>query len=176
MLPDALARDLSLAMWAEAARAGPQAGLFVDHALMTLALRLAQLGRGQGWRLGPGEEAVGALLHAPTPRLEDRRLARVVDHVEAHLDAPLTVAGLAAVACLSPFHFGRAFRAATGQTPHRYVMGRRVERAKAMLRGTRLDLASIALDCGFASHGHMSEVFRARVGAPPGAWRVAVRR
>ena len=126
------------------------------------------------------QTALGLLLHradprariAPAPVLSDVRLARVVDFVEAHLDEPLTVGDLAGVACISAFHFGRCFRTATGETPHRYVMGRRLERAKVMLLAEpALDVTSVALATGFASQSHLSGVFRARVGAPPGAWR-----
>src|SRR5215470_4357786 len=63
--------------------------------------------------------------------LDRRRLFRVLDHIEANLEGDLTIDTMAAVACLSRYHFSRAFKKAMGQSPHRYVSGRRLERAKA---------------------------------------------
>ena len=70
---------------------------------------------------------------APPPKLDDKRLARVVDYVEAHLAEPMTTGELAGIAAVSMFHFTRIFREATGRTPAAYVAHRRVERAKGML-------------------------------------------
>ena len=78
---------------------------------------------------------------------------------------------LADVACISAFHFGRVFQAATGETPHRSVMRRRVERAKRLLMDTEDDVTALAPASGFASQSHPSEVFRRPLGAPPGEWR-----
>ena len=77
---------------------------------------------------------------------------------------------MAGVAAMSPYHFLRCFRDATGEPPARWVQRRRVERAKALLRGP-MPLAQIAFACGFASQSHFGEVFRHHVGASPGAWR-----
>ena len=107
----------------------------------------------------------------PAPRLADKRLARVVDYIETHLADRILVEELAGVAHISVYHFTRAFRSATGLTPHRYVMARRVVLAKQLLLQTNDDITTIAMACGFASHSHMTEVFRRHVGAPPSAWR-----
>ena len=158
-LPEVVA--LMRRIWAAQETAGAAANLLVDGLFQTA------LGLLLRWADPSGRIE-------PAPVLSDARLARVVDFVEAHIDEPLTVGELAGVACVSAFHFGRCFRAATGETPHRYVMGRRVERAKALLLAEpALDVTSVALATGFASQSHLSEVFRARVGAPPGAWRRA---
>ena len=74
------------------------------------------------------------------------------------------------MAAVSLFHFTRIFRDATGRTPHAYVTARRVERARAMLRGP-MPLAQIAHGCGFASQSHFGEVFKAHTGATSGRWR-----
>ena len=113
-------------------------------------------------------------LGAPSTRGLDRRIARARDHVEAHLDRPLSLAELAGVACMSPFHFLRTFRDATGLPPARYVQARRVERAKALLADPALPLAQVAFATGFASQSHLGQVFKAHTGATPGAWRAAV--
>lgn len=113
-------------------------------------------------------------LHVPSPRGADRRIARAIEHAEAHLDAPLSLAALATVAAMSPYHFVRCFREATGQTPAAWVQGRRVARARRLLVGP-LPLAQIAHSCGFASQSHFGEVFKRHVGATPGAYRERVR-
>ena len=153
---------LADAMWHHMVQGGAHAALAIDHALLAIVTSLlAAAGRPP--------------IEAPPPRLDDRRLSRVVDYVEADLARPFTTAELAGVACLSAFHFTRAFKRATGLTPHRYVSARRVERAKGLLAATELDLASIARATGFASHSHLSAVFKDAVGAPPGRWRIAAR-
>lgn len=104
--------------------------------------------------------------------LSAARLRRVEAFVEANLDQPLDLLALASVAALSPSHFARAFRATTGMPPHRWLMVRRVERAKAMIANTRLPIVEIALACGFASQSHMNDVFRRHMMPTPRHWRV----
>jgi AraC-like DNA-binding protein len=103
------------------------------------------------------------------------RLSRVKEFVENHLSENIGLADLAAVADLSPFHFARAFRHEMGIPPHRYLMERRVEKARQLLVGTTLSLAEIALDCGFASQSHFTTAFRRHTSVTPGIWRQQVR-
>src|SRR5262249_10336694 len=84
-------------------------------------------------------------------RLDDGRLRRVLAYIEEHLADDITVADLANVACLSIFHFTRAFAATMGAPPHRYVSQRRLESAKAMIAAGRASLSEIALHCQFSS-------------------------
>lgn len=95
--------------------------------------------------------------------------------LQAGLDGAQMTHELAQVACVSVFHFGRVFHREIGATPHRYVMGRRLKRAKRMVLETDIDLTSIALACGFASHSHFSACFRSAVGDAPGRWRQSMR-
>ena len=113
----------------------------------------------------------GRMTAAPPPRLDDRRLARVVEYVEAHPDRDLGVAELAAVASLSPSHLARAFKAATGETVHHHVLRQRCERARAMLTLGDEPIAHIAFACGFASQAHMTTALRKAFGITPGAMR-----
>ncbi|MGY1773776.1 helix-turn-helix domain-containing protein [Blastococcus sp. SYSU D00813] len=99
------------------------------------------------------------------------QLARVTRHVEDHLAEPLTVAELAALAHVSEFHFSRLFRAATGSSPHRYVLGRRVARARELLETTGLPVSAVAARCGFADASHLTRHTRRALGATPAALR-----
>jgi AraC family transcriptional regulator len=112
----------------------------------------------------------------PSPRtsrqgLDRRRLARVLDYIETNLEGELAVDRLASIACLSRFHFTRAFKAAVGQSPHRYVSGKRLERAKALLiRGDR-SLVDIALALDFSCQANFTRAFRQVTGHTPGQYR-----
>jgi AraC family transcriptional regulator len=98
-------------------------------------------------------------------------LARVFAYIEEHLASELRLTTLAAVARVSEDHFIRAFRREVGQTPHRYVLARRIERAKQLLRHWHLPLTQIAAHTGFKSASHFAAAFRQQVGTAPSAWR-----
>jgi AraC-like DNA-binding protein len=101
----------------------------------------------------------------------NRRLLRARDAIDRTYAQPLDVATLARVAHVSPAHFIRTFRATFGETPHRYLQRRRVERAMFLLRETDRSVTDICLDVGFHSLGTFSRTFRAIVGEPPTAYR-----
>ncbi len=105
------------------------------------------------------------------PAIDPKRLRRVLDFIEARIAAEITLEDLAAEACLSPFHFSRQFRAATGFAPHRYVTERRIEAAKEKLRFAQSSLVEIAIDTGFGSQANFTRVFRKRTGLTPGQYR-----
>ncbi len=91
--------------------------------------------------------------------------------MDAHLDANIRVADLAAPCGLSSSYFVQAFKKSTGMTPHRWLMQRRVEKAKELLRNSETPAADVALACGFANQSHFTRVFSSVVGCPPGEWR-----
>jgi AraC family transcriptional regulator len=101
------------------------------------------------------------------------QIRRVKTHIEANLDATIRIKELARLANLSSFHFCRAFRESFADSPHRYVMRRRVERAQGLMLTTRASLGQIAVECGLADQAHFSKLFRRFVGESPGAWRRA---
>jgi AraC family transcriptional regulator len=103
--------------------------------------------------------------------LDSRRLKRVLDHIDANLFEPLALSDLAAEACLSPFHFSRLFKEATGSSPQRYVTDRRVEAAKTALASAEVSLIDIALDQGFGSLDNFIRVFRKATGETPARYR-----
>jgi transcriptional regulator GlxA family with amidase domain len=91
--------------------------------------------------------------------------------MRSHLDEAVPLAELARACKLSPGHFARAFRQATGQPPHRWLMEQRIEKAKQLLVDTTLSLAQIAQRCGFADQSHFTRVFVQLVQSSPGQWR-----
>jgi AraC family transcriptional regulator len=104
------------------------------------------------------------------------RLRAVVEYVDEHLDAGPTLAEMAAVARLNPYHFARQFKQATGLPPHQYVILRRVERAKHLLRaGTDLSLAEVAARAGFYDQSQFSHHFKRLVGVTPSQFRTPSR-
>ena len=104
-------------------------------------------------------------------KLSPRGIDRVIDYVEAHLDADLTLRALADVASMSVYHFARRFKETVGISPHAYVMARRVERARDMLTYSNEPLARVADACGFSSQVHFTTAFRKHAGVAPGQFR-----
>jgi AraC family transcriptional regulator len=115
-----------------------------------------------------------ALLREPSNGLSRERQKRVRDYIETHLNDRLTLTDLAGVACLSPYHFSRSFKQAVGVGPQRYVLQRRLERAKTLMRRTNLPLASIAQEAGFVDQSHLTSMFRRETGVTPGRYRAAL--
>jgi AraC-like DNA-binding protein len=107
--------------------------------------------------------------HATEDR--NRRMLRARDTIDRSFAAPLDVAALARFAHVSPAHFARQFRAVFGETPHRYLQRRRIERAMELLRDTDRPVTEVCLDVGFASLGTFSRTFSTVVGESPSAYR-----
>ena len=103
--------------------------------------------------------------------LPPRILRRIRDRIEAELDTELSLVSLAKESGYSRAHFLRMFRAATGLTPHQYLLERRLSAAQQLLRQSTMTLADIALKCGFSSQTHMNDVFRKRLGVTPLEYR-----
>jgi AraC family transcriptional regulator len=98
-------------------------------------------------------------------------LARVLEYIASNLQSEIRLDELARIAGLSTFHFARAFRESTGTTPHQHLLQRRVDAAKALLRGPARNLDAIASATGFADASHLSKAFRRLVGTTPMAWK-----
>jgi AraC-like DNA-binding protein len=103
----------------------------------------------------------------------ERHLLRAKDIVDARYREPLDVPALARAAYLSPAHFSREFRRAFGETPHRYLLTRRLERAAALLRNTDHSVADICFTVGLHSVGSFTTSFRRVYGLSPTAYRAA---
>ncbi len=135
----------------------------------TLALSLvARLANTYGATpIGIAERAVGAI--------DGKRLRRVLDFIADEIDTDLSVERLADVACLSRFHFSRAFKKAVGVPPHRYIAERRFELAKALLASSDRPLSEIAMACRFSSQANFSRAFLRAAGMTPGKYRSSKR-
>ncbi len=129
-------------------------------------------------------EALGAALAAHALRryaapgavrrrggLNIRTLRALTDYIEAHLDDAISLHDLAELAQMSSYQLARRFRASTGLPPHQYVLRRRIERAKVLLRRRDLSILEVALSCGFSSQSHFAGVFRALAGVTPRGYR-----
>ena len=144
-------------MWDEAGRGDAAGRLYADGAMVAMLgilLRLAER---------PDRSARGGL--APW------QLSRVQGLIEARLAEEVSLAELAALVGLSPWHLCRAFRQSTGMPPHRWQVARRVERAKQMLETTALPVTAIAAAVGYDDPGQLSVAFRKAVGVTPSRWR-----
>jgi AraC-like DNA-binding protein len=102
----------------------------------------------------------------------NRRLLRARDAMDRAYAEPLDVRAVAAVAHISEAHFSRSFRAVFGETPHRYLQRRRVERSMFLLRETHRSVTDICMDVGFSSLGTFSRTFREIVGETPSHYRM----
>ncbi|WP_434708300.1 helix-turn-helix transcriptional regulator [Pseudomonas sp. R1-1] len=130
----------------------------IAHELISHTL-LSQVGARQGLRLKGGLAA------------HQRR--QLVAYIDSQLAEPISLGQLAGLCALSEYHFARMFRTSFGLPPHQYVLARRLDRARQMLRGTLLPLGEIALACGFASASHFTNRFRQVLGGTPGEYRQA---
>src|SRR5208283_852175 len=108
-------------------------------------------------------------------RLVKPALAGVLDYIEQNMEGRLTLSRLADVASLSVFAFVRSFKGATGVPPHRYIIRRRVERAKELLTDRALSIADVAHRCGFGDQSAFTTVFRRLTCQTPRAFRDTVR-
>ena len=105
---------------------------------------------------------------------ESAHLRRAKDLVDRSYSEPLDVVSLARQAHVSPYHFSRRFKEAFGETPHQYVLTRRVERAQELLRNTELSVTEICLEVGFQSLGSFSSAFNRVSGMTPTAYRATI--
>jgi AraC-like DNA-binding protein len=101
------------------------------------------------------------------------RLKRAIDYFDAHLAEPIRLADVASAAGLTRMHFAAQFRAATRQSPHEFLLRRRIERAQEMLAETGMSVVDIALSVGFQTQAHFTTVFKRFAGRPPQTWRRA---
>jgi AraC-like DNA-binding protein len=101
----------------------------------------------------------------------NRRMLRARDAMDRDFAEPLAIGDLAFVACVSESNFIRTFKSVFGETPHRYLQRRRIERAMYILRTTDRSVTDVCMSVGFSSLGSFTRTFRDIVGESPGAFR-----
>ncbi|WP_066529261.1 AraC family transcriptional regulator [Erythrobacter sp. CCH5-A1] len=111
----------------------------------------------------------------PRIALPPHKLRRVLAHIEARLNCPITLKELADLAQLSPYHFARVFKQATGRSPYDHVRWRRITRSTALIARSELKIAEISASTGFASAAHFSSAFQRAAGISPLQFRRVVR-
>jgi AraC-like DNA-binding protein len=103
--------------------------------------------------------------------ISNRNMLRARDEIDRNYRSPLRIRELAAIAHTSPAHFNRVFKATFGETPHRFLQRRRIERAMYLLRTTDLTVTEICMDVGWSSLGTFSRTFTEVVGESPTSFR-----
>jgi AraC family transcriptional regulator len=163
---DPLVAAMAYAITSELQRETSVGSMLIETLASSLAARLVQ-------------DHVGTLARDVSARatqagLDRRRLTRVLDYIGANLEGDLTLARLAAIACLSRFHFSRAFKTAVGRSPHHYVSAKRLEFAKQLLGKGDQPLAHIALTLKFSCQANFTRAFREATGQTPAQYRRSV--
>jgi len=128
-----------------------------------------------------GSERLGTVVQIPAQRSTSTtqggvpayKLRQVLQFIDAHLDQPINLTQLAAVASLSPFHFHREFKRSTGLTPGKFILEARIKRAETLLRDSDLPLAQVAIQVGFADQSHFTVAFRKVTSMTPRTYRNA---
>jgi AraC family transcriptional regulator len=158
-------RSVMLAVDAELSSGGLGGPLLIESLANILSVRLIRLITGR-YRLPASGDGV----------LSRLRLHNVIEYIMENLGGNPTLEQMAAVAHLSPYHFARQFKAATGLAPHQYLISRRIERAQHLLRtDDDLGLAEVALRVGFSDQSKFSFHFKRLVGLTPRQFRLSAR-
>jgi AraC family transcriptional regulator len=156
---DPLLEQLALALLRAMCNGEAEAGLYIDQLAQAMTVHILR------------SHCSGIGTRAPAFNRSVPKFTRVVDYIDAAMEGDLTLAAMADVAGMNPFYFARAFRRQFGETPHRFVLRRRIDRAKRLLRETETQMVEIALNCGFASQSHFASVFHRQVGVTPSQYR-----
>jgi AraC family transcriptional regulator len=146
----------------EEVRAGSPSGkLYSDSLAHALTIRYLLLGERPQYQRA--DSAVSAL--------PPHALKRVLERIEHSFQSEVSLASLAKEAGYSRGHFLKMFRTSTGVTPHQYLMKRRIDHARSLLRRPEISIIDVAADCGFSSQAHLTQAFREHVGITPGDYR-----
>jgi AraC family transcriptional regulator len=161
---DPAAQQLLTLLLADANESFSTERLYTEYLAQALAVRVLYQGR----QTSPETNNRGA---SALPR---HVLRRIIERMRC-FSCDLSLQTLANESGYSRVHFVRMFRAATGYSPHNYLLNLKLERARELLRNPSISLIDIALDCGFSSHSHMSRLFHKIVGVTPSAYRRSLR-
>jgi AraC-like DNA-binding protein len=159
-MSDATIMNLGASLLPALAQTQSCSRLFLDHVTFALAVHVAQ--------------SYGGLCPLPRPilgGLTPSQQRRALEILNADLHGDVALKDIARECGSSVSHFSRSFHRSFGRAPHQWLLCRRVEVAKSLLRQQTLALAQVALECGFADQSHFTRVFSRAVGVSPGAWR-----
>jgi AraC family transcriptional regulator len=158
---DPLLEQLALAIASKLRDGSAQDTLYIDTIAQMIAMHLA---RYYSSRSRPAQKL-------KTMAIPSWKIRRLIEFIEEHLDGDLSLESIGAEVEISALYLPRVFKASVGQSPHQYVLERRIERAKDLLRNTDLPIMNVALAAGFSSQGHLSNWFVRRVGLSPAVYR-----
>lgn len=161
---DRVMQGLATALVDHVEHAGERGALFLDHIALAFHAHVTDL---YGYAEARARPVSGGL--------SPWQLRRALDFMTAHLSDDPTIGQVAQECGLSSGYFARAFRRTMGAAPHQWLMRKRIERAQDLLISGGIDLADIALVCGFSDQSHFTRVFAQHAGSPPGQWRRANR-
>jgi AraC family transcriptional regulator len=161
---DPAAQQLMTLLIADANDGHTTEKLYTEHLVQALAVRMLSF---DGGTKPPSNNKVAYGL----PR---HVLRRIIERMRC-FDSDLSLQALANESGYSRVHFVRMFKAATGSSPHNYLLNLKLERARELLKNPSMPLIDIALDCGFSSHSHLSRLFHKFVGVTPSAYRRSLR-
>jgi len=161
--PDPFLHEIVAALTSTSRVKDPAGNLFIESLLNAACARILHTYAQVRYRLsGP-------------PRLTDDQLRRAIDYIHDHIREALDLGSISRAAGLSAFHFARLFKAATRDSPFQFVTRTRMERAKELLRKTRLPVSDIAERVGYQQPSHFSARFRSLLGCSPDAYRKDIR-
>lgn len=158
---DLAIRRLMTLLLEELEAGAPSGKLYGDSLAHALAIRYLRL----------GERVRHERVHSAVSALPPYALKRVLERIEHSFRSGLGLASLAQEAGYSRGHFLKMFRASTGTTPHQYLLKRRIDHARFLLKGREISIVDIAGDCGFSSQAHLTQIFRQHVGVTPAEYR-----
>ena len=158
---DSAIRRLMTLLLEEVRAGGPSGKLYCDSLAHALAIRYLLLGE------RPNYQKADSVVSALPPYA----LKRVLDRIEQNFQSEISLASLAHEAGYSRGHFLKMFRTSMGMTPHTYLLKRRTDHARSLLKRRELSIIDVAADCGFSSQAHLTQVFRKHVGVTPGDYR-----
>lgn len=157
---DPLILQIGLSLKSDIAAGYPTGKIFGESAATMLAARLLQ------------QHSV-RITKQPTDEdgLSSYTLRKVLEYIRSHLSEDLAIADLAKVAGMSSYYFLRLFKQSMYVTPRQYIIQQRIEQAKELLRSRKLSISDIALQCGFTSQSHLSNLFRQATETTPKAYQ-----
>lgn len=151
-------------------RIDPQA-IYLAQRIRSALLRPQWNDDWEAWAIGLAERGADLDVALPQGSITGSRMRLLDEFIDAGLGGPLGIPAMAQLLELSEGYFMRAFKQATGKSPHSYLIDRRLARARALMRDSTASLAQIALACGFNSQAHMTSSFKQRLGVSPAQLR-----